>query len=442
MSKSTTVAKAADASVPVDPEQTLKACKALVAHIKKSAAEPREDGKQNLLGDEETAVAETPVWLTLTTKKHIHDSHRTSTQAIVHPGSHHGGLFAPALSFFMSPTMPPRRSCAACETAADSFPGLQPGKIVLPNPLNNSEELSVCLITADPQRWYKNAVADEFPEDLRAKIGRVIDISHLRAKFKAYEAQRKLFSEHDVFLADDRIINRLPKALGKTFYKTTTKRPVPVVLMAPREKVDGKRVAAPKGKKAKRDPTENVNARPIPEIVTEVQKAIGAAHVHLSPSTNTAVKVGYANWEPEKIAANVDTAARELVERFVPQKWQNVRNFYVKGPETAALPIYQTDELWLDDSKVVPEGQQPPSALPGKGQKAIGEKPNVGKKRKSLDAEPELAVEESAKEDRPKKKVKKAVVPESNDDKLDKEISERKAKLKKQKKAAAKKAEI
>jgi ribosome biogenesis protein UTP30 len=62
----------------VDPEQTLKACKALVAHIKKAAAQPRDDGKQNLLADEESTVAETPVWLTLTTKKHIHDSHRMS----------------------------------------------------------------------------------------------------------------------------------------------------------------------------------------------------------------------------------------------------------------------------------------------------------------------------------------------------------------------------
>jgi ribosome biogenesis protein UTP30 len=296
----------------------------------------------------------------------------------------------------------------------------------------------VCLITADPQRWYKNAVADEFPEDLRAKIGRVIDISHLRAKFKAYEAQRKLFSEHDVFLADDRIINRLPKALGKSFYKTTTKRPIPVVLMAQREKVDGKRVPAPKGKKPKRDPAENVNARPIPEIVAEVQRAIGAALVHLSPSTNTAVKVGYASWEPEKLAANIDTVVREMVERFVPQKWQNVRNLYVKGPETAALPIYQTDELWLDESKVVPDGQQPPSALPGKNR---AEKPNIGKKRKSLDAEPEPAAEEAVKDERPKKKAKKAL-PESNDDNLDKEIAERKAKLKKQKAAAKKKADI
>ncbi|KAK3899658.1 ribosomal protein L1p/L10e family-domain-containing protein [Staphylotrichum tortipilum] len=400
MSKSTTIAKAPDAAVTVatvtvDPEQTLKACKALVAHIKKAAAAPRDDGKQNLLADEESTVAETPVWLTLTTKKHIHDSNR-----------------------------------------------LQPGKIALPHSLNTAEEVSVCLITADPQRWYKNAVADEFPEELRAKIGRVIDISHLKAKFKQYEAQRKLFSEHDIFLADDRIINRLPKALGKSFYKTTTKRPIPVVLMAQREKVDGKRVPAPKGKKPRRDPVENANARPIPEIVAEIEKAIGAALVHLSPSTNTAVKVGYASWEPAKIAANVATVVRELVDRFVPQKWQNVRNVYIKGPETAALPIYQTDELWLDDSKVVPEGQQPASALAGKN-KALGEKPNVGKKRKSLDAEPEV-VEEVAEEPRPIKKAKKAkeAVPESNDDKLDKEIAERKAKLKKQKAAAKKKADI
>ncbi|KAK5654543.1 hypothetical protein OQA88_7172 [Cercophora sp. LCS_1] len=391
MSKSTAVAKASEASVsPIDTEQTLKASKALVSHIKKAAAAPS-SGKQNLLADEETTITQTPVWLTLTTKSHIHDSSR-----------------------------------------------LAPGKITLPHPLNTDEEATICLITADPQRAYKNMVAsEEFPEDLRKRITRVIDVSHLKAKFKVYEAQRKLFSEHEIFLADDRIINRLPKALGKTFYKTTVKRPIPVVLMAQRAKVDGKRVAKPKGKKEKRDPVENVNARPLPEIVSELRKAIGAALVHLSPSTNTAVKVGYAGWKPEDLAENIEKVVSDLVERFVPHKWKNVRSLYVKGPDTVALPIYQTDELWLDESKVVPDDQAPPSALPGKHHKS-GEKANVGKKRKSLDAEPEVAAEEAPKEERPKKKAKK-VLPESNDDKLDKEIAERKSKLKKQK-AAAKKA--
>ncbi|KAL1843205.1 hypothetical protein VTJ49DRAFT_2756 [Mycothermus thermophilus] len=400
MSNSKAVAKAPEAEVvPVDSAQALKACKALVAHIKKAAGKPREDGKQDLLADEESTVAETPVWLTLTTKKHIHDSNR-----------------------------------------------LQPGKIILPHPLNTAEDVSICLITADPQRYYKNVVADEFPEDLRAKIGRVVDISHLRSKFKAFEAQRKLFSEHHVFLADDRIINRLPKALGKTFYKSTVKRPIPVVLMAQRPKVDGKRVPVAKtgGKKAKRDPAETANARPAEEMVAEIRRAMGAALVHLSPSTNTAVRVGYAGWEPEKLVENVETVVRELVGRFVPQGWRNVRNIYVKGPETAALPIYQTDELWLDESKVVPDGQEAPSALPGKARPAA-EKANISKKRKPLEDGPSVEeAKEPAKEEgeRPKKKAKKATpLPESNDDRLDKDIAERKAKLKKQKKKAAGKAE-
>lgn len=255
MSKSTSVVKASDAVVsPVDvnqvcvflmlsigfspgftnpPNQQIsKASKALLAHIKKATAASTAVSK-NLLADEESTVAETPIWLTLTTKKHIADTNR-----------------------------------------------LQPSKIVLPNPLNADNESTICIIVADPQRHYKNVVAsEEFPEDLRNRITRVIDVTHLKAKFKTYEAQRQLFNDHDIFLADDRIVNRLPKHLGKTFFKSTAKRPVPVVFMKPREKVDGKRVPKPKGVKTKRDPVENVNARPTPEIVAEIRKAIGSALV-------------------------------------------------------------------------------------------------------------------------------------------------------------------
>jgi len=399
MAASTAVAKTANTTAPVvNPEQTLKASKALLSHIKKAAA-AKTDTKPNLLADEDSAFAETPIWLTITTKKHIHETQR-----------------------------------------------LQPGKITVPHSLNPDSESTICLITADPQRWFKNAVAsEEFPEELRSRITRVIDLTHLKKKFKDFGAQRELYRDHDIFLADDRIINRLPKALGKTFYRNTAKRPIPVVLMARRERVDGKKVARPVGKKTKRDPVENPNARPIPEIAGEIKKAIGAALVNLSPTTNTAIKCGFANWEPEQLAANVDKIIADLVERFVPQKWKNVRNVYIKGPETAALPIYQTDELWLEETHVVPDEQAPPSGLPVFGQKKL-EKANVGKKRKSLDGEAEPAAIEApatTEEDRPKKKTKKVAadkaVAESNDDKLDKEIAERKSKLKKQK-ASAKKA--
>uniref|UniRef100_A0A0B7JM66 Ribosomal protein L1 n=1 Tax=Bionectria ochroleuca TaxID=29856 RepID=A0A0B7JM66_BIOOC len=309
-----------NALATIDSAQTLKASKALIAHIKKASKEKaQESTKRNLLDDEggEEAAEETPIWLTLTTKRHVVDKAR-----------------------------------------------LQPGKISLPHPLNQDESTTICLITADPQRAYKDLIAsDEFPQALGKRITRVVGLSKLKAKFSQYEAQRKLLSEHDIFLADDRIINRLPKVLGKTFYKSTLKRPVPV------------------------------------------------------------------------IAENVEAVVESLVGKWVPQRWRNVRGIYIKGPETAALPIWLTDELWLDNKDVISNEEAAAVAVARK------EKANIGKKRKSIGQSEEPKEEEEEVEEPQKKKSKKVKkdLPDGDDDKLNKQIADRKAKLKKQK-AAAKKA--
>jgi ribosome biogenesis protein UTP30 len=247
----------------------------------------------------------------------------------------------------------------------------------------------------------------------------------LKAKFGQYEAQRKLFSEHDLFLADDRIINRLPKVLGKTFFKTTQKRPIPVVLQAKAPKVDGKR-----GKREK--PSEGaVNAAPAGKIAKEIQKAVNSALVSLAPTTNTAVRIGWASFTAEQIADNVDAVATALVEKWVPQKWRNVRSIHIKGPETAALPIWMTDELWLSEQDVVADGREEEAAA------AQIEGPS--KKRKKTTAANDE--DDAPKTTKKSKKVSAAKdpVPDGNDEQLDKQIAERKTKLKKQK-AAAKKA--
>ncbi|WQF85762.1 Putative ribosomal protein uL1 [Colletotrichum destructivum] len=386
MAPSKTVAVASkDVTPSIDPEQTLKASKALLAHIKKAAKEKsQEPGKKNLLADlddEEANIAQQPIWLTLTTKRHIADTTR-----------------------------------------------LKPGKIALPHPLNSDEESTICLITADPQRAYKNIVAsDEFPAALRKRITRVVDLGKLKSKFKQYEAQRKLFSEHDIFLADDRIVSRLPKALGKTFYKTTAKRPIPVVISAKAPRGDD-------GKRAKPQPKTpgTINAGTPQEIANEIEKAIGAALVSLSPSTNTAIRIGYAGFSADQIADNVNAVVKALVEKWVPQKWQNVKSIYIKGQETAALPVWLTDELWLEQKDIVADDSEQA--------KAIKEKANVGKKRKSIGAAAEEDDDAGEISKPSAKKAKKAAakeaqkaLPESNDDVLNKQIAERKEKLKKQK---------
>ncbi|PSR90643.1 ribosomal protein L1p/L10e family-domain-containing protein [Coniella lustricola] len=377
MAPSKAVVKQAKASqFEVDPDQALKASKALLAHIKKTAAETAASAtKKNILdvaddndSDKALSLAETPIWLTITTKRHIHDSKK-----------------------------------------------LQPAKIALPHPLSqvdDDDESPICLIVADPQRHYKNLVADDaFPEKLRKRITRVIDLKHLTAKYKQYEAQRKLAAEHDVFLADDRIINRLPKALGKSFYKSTTKRPIPVVFAR-------KAAREENGKKVKRD-VDDVNCRPVTEVAAEIEKALGCALVHLSPSTNTAVKVGLAGQDAKAIAENIVKVSNEIANKYVPKKKNGIRAIFVKGPQTVALPIYQDTELWVDaETDVIAKGSDMAKAIEAKREQA-----NVGKKRKTVDGDED---EESTE---PKSKKAKKDLPAGDDDKLDKQIAARKSKL-------------
>lgn len=383
------------------PVQTLKASRALLAHIKQAANKTALEAPKRSLLDDDADVDDTPIWLILTTKRHITDKAR-----------------------------------------------LQPGRIVLPHPLvripsSGSESeaepptTTVCAITADPQRAYKNLIgSDDFPAALSRRITRVIDFSKLKQKYSQYEAQRKLFSEHDVFVADDRIINRLPKVLGKTFYKTTLKRPIPVSLQAKRPKVDGKRPRRDKKKAPPPPPPEAaadgpVNAATPADMAKEIAKALGSALVALAPSTNTAVRVGRAGFTAEQIAQNVDAVATALVDRWVPRKWRNVKSIHIKGPTTAALPIWLTDELWLDERDVVADDDARATGP------SPAEKANVGRKRKAA-AEGEAAPAAAAAA-APKKRAKKQAkeLPPGDDEKLDEQIAERKAKLRKQKAAAS-----
>lgn len=74
-------------------------------------------------------------------------------------------------------------------------------------------EAQICFISKDPQREYKDLFAKE-----GINVHKVIGITKLRQKYKAFEQKRELCSSYDLFLADSRVIEMLPKLLGKTFF--------------------------------------------------------------------------------------------------------------------------------------------------------------------------------------------------------------------------------
>jgi ribosome biogenesis protein UTP30 len=349
-------------------DQTLKASSALLRHIKSEAKRKEEQAAtKSLLATNDDSSAEgdsdqaEPIWLVITTKKHVVDKKR-----------------------------------------------LKPGKIPLPHSLYKPTSSTICLITADPQRSFKDVIDHPaFPTSIATQITQTIGISKLLTRYRSFESRRQLHSEHDIFLADDRIITRLPKALGNAFYKGS-KRPIPVNLMPYKQKDQPGNTST----QSKESPASKV-APPL-QFAKEIESTLSCALVHLSPSVTTSIRVGLSNFKPEEVAENIEAAVEGMVKKFVPKGWRNIRAIHIKGPNTMALPIWLAEELWQDEEDVL-ENEEAAKALAIANQK--------GTKRKGREGE-DVALSN-------KKQVKKV-----EDSDLGPEMAERRAKLREAKKAA------
>lgn len=221
----------------------------------------------------------------------------------------------------------------------------------------------------------------------------------------------------------------LPKILGKTFYKGS-KKPVPVSLEPYRQSnAEGKRVVLkPATEKSK-------TIAPPLQVAKEIEKTLGCALVHLSPSNNVSVRVGLSSFPPQQIADNVEAVVNGLAAKFIPKGWRNVRGVHVKGPNTMALPIWLADELWVEEGDVLEDAE-------AEEMKAVGMKGGAKRKARLLnkvpggkEAEAEgkgVKRERSTDVTKEGRKKRKRV---DEDPGLSKEIRERREKLREQKKA-------
>lgn len=262
----------------------------------------------------------------------------------------------------------------------------------LPHPII-ANDVRICIFTKDPQRAYKDLVAsDAFPAALRAKVQRVLGVEKLKKRYKAFEQKRALLAEYDVFMVDDRVIKIVAEFLGKVFYKSKSKRPIPIRLTA------GAHID-----KSAKDAKESQNVVGTPQgVAKEIESALSSTYLSMSPSANTSIKVANLSMTPQQVVENTTAVVSEVVNKHVGQGWRNVRSLHVKGPATKALPIWLAEELWVEDSQV----------LDGPYRGAITEGTPKGKsaerKRKWDEWEEELLDDEVLAERQAKREAKKA----------------------------------
>jgi len=322
----------------IDPEQTLRASQALLRHVRAEVERIQDHGgKRNLLAKDESDEDQDeegaqPIWLNITTKTYTQDKIR-----------------------------------------------LKPSKIPVPHSLNRNENSTICLITTDPQRAVKNLVADlAFPPALATRITKIIGFAKLVARYKSFEQRRQLLSEHDVFLADERIIARLPKVLGKVFYKGTAKRPIPVSL-APEAEPKDKSNKRPSAKASESQRQALVGSSQ--HVAKEVEKALACVPVSLSPGHNIAIRVALETFTAEQIRENTTAVANGVIDRLVVDGWRNVKSIHIKTFNSLAVPVWLAEDVFVENTKKAPiEGTT--SAIQHAGTEADAETANKKRKRK------------------------------------------------------------
>jgi ribosome biogenesis protein UTP30 len=218
----------------------------------------------------------------------------------------------------------------------------------LRSPLPHSiipNDVRVCIFTKDPQRAYKDLVAsDAFPATLREKVVRVLGVDKLKKRYKSYEQKRALLAEFDIFMVDDRVIKIVAEFLGKTFYQSKSKRPIPIRLTA----------GAFIDRNAKKDSKESQNVVGTPQgVAKEIETALNSTYLSMSTSANTSIRIGTLSMTPQQITENTAAVVAAIIPKHVDQGWRNVRSLHLKGPSTKALPIWLVDELWADETQVL-----------------------------------------------------------------------------------------
>jgi ribosome biogenesis protein UTP30 len=208
-------------------------------------------------------------------------------------------------------------------------PSPKPVRIMIPHPIlklddksddTGLEEPEVCLIVKEESKEWVTAMIAQFPNHMGC-IKKVMGLQSLRTKHAQFQQRRELMHKYTHFMADDRILPMLTKALGKNFLKAK-KQPIPIALT--------RKEALP----------------------FSIHKALSATFMTLKEGTCVTIRAGNTGMPAAKLMANVVAITEHAIEKL-PRKWANVRSIAIKTPESVSLPIYnKTPEELVEIGKM------------------------------------------------------------------------------------------
>jgi len=98
--------------------------------------------------------------------------------------------------------------------------------------------------------------------------------------------------------------------------------------------------------------------------------------VSLKPGVSVAVRVGNSTFTPQAIVENISAVTNGVIERCVVKGWRNVKSIHIKSSNSAAMPIWLADDLWMGEERIADEVAE-------YEEEVIKDAKQAGKKRKA-----------------------------------------------------------
>ncbi|XP_023947040.2 ribosomal L1 domain-containing protein CG13096 [Bicyclus anynana] len=175
----------------------------------------------------------------------------------------------------------------------------------------------VCLVTPDLKKGRKidhEPTVEHWEDLLRAagvkSVKTVLPMRQLRVEYDQYELKRRLMTQHDFIMVDNRILNHVSHILGKMFFK----KPNMLIPVKINEKKDLKK-------------NIDIGLRTVTLRIAEGQTSM--------------VVVGHTAMPPSHIKENILALVKQLKDKF-PGGEQNIRSLSIKLPLSLSLPLYLT----------------------------------------------------------------------------------------------------
>jgi ribosome biogenesis protein UTP30 len=284
----------------------------------------------------------------------------------------------------------------------------KPTQIVIPHPFykladntaDGVEEPEICLIVKESSKEWCQTMIEKFPDHMGC-VKKVLSLDSLRKKHSSFEQKRELLSKYNMFMADDRILPMLSKALGKAFIKAK-RLPIPINLT---------REAA---------------------LPFAIQKALSATYMTVNTGTCISIRAGHTGMEPKNLTENIIAIAKKAAYK-IPRSWANVQMVSIKTADSVSLPVYnKTPEALREIAKLAGVNADVGVSDDKEEGSSKDNKPGSGKKKKDLKSPLLQALKKQKgaaeeKKETPKKKTK------SDNDINDKESPTKKRKVTKEK---------